>query len=159
MRAIAGLLCVLISAFHAPAQACTGLNSLTKKPQKVRVIYRTGYSHPRRFIAESTYDKKTGRPLIIYYRRFNSLPGYYKRFVRMHECCHHTNARRGGSFSNEVAANCCALRSMRLSRSGVARIRKYMISKNINSDTAIDYAGQGVEFWNRTAAGCPGVAK
>ena len=144
--------------FGPAAHACTGINFHTGKRQKVRVIYKTRVSHPGRYIAEATYAPKSGRPLIIYYRRYNSLPGLYKRFVRLHECCHH-RAARGGAFSDETGANCCALRRMRLSKRQAAFIKSTMIRHNINSDTFATVPGQGAVFWRRTYARCPRAAR
>ena len=90
------------------ASACTGVNFKTKRPQSVRVIYRTKVSHLQCHFAEATHDPKSGRPLIIYYRRYNSAPGYFKSFIRRHECRHHSIERAGGNAFDEIAANCCA---------------------------------------------------
>lgn len=133
--------------------ACIGTNSKTKQRQAVQEVYRTSVSHPRRYIAEASHDPATGRPRIIYYRRYASVPGYFKSFVRNHECCHHLGHR------NEITANCCALRRMRLSPSGVAAIRNYIVAKDVNSQTIIDYQGQGSLFWSKTAKSCPSVAR
>jgi len=149
-------LALWLASFAPAVAACTGLNSRSGQAQSVREIYRTGYSHPGRFIAEATHDPRSGRPLIIYYRRYRSLPGYYRSFVRHHECCHHLLDRRGARSSDEVAANCCALRRMGLSRGGLARIKNYMIKHDINSDVIFNYHGAGVSFWNRTASRCLG---
>jgi len=136
----------------APAvAACYGTNSKTKQRQAVHEIYRSS-SHPKRYFAESTHDPKTGRPQIIYYARYSAAPAYFKRFVRYHECCHHLGN------SNEIAANCCALRRMRLSSSGLAALRNYIISRDVNSQTAVDYKGQGSAFWRKTASQCLGSA-
>lgn len=138
----------------APAvAACYGTNSKTKQRQSVHEIYRTGVSHPKRYFAEARHDPKTGRPVIVYYRRYGTAPGYFKSFVRHHECCHHMGNR------NEIAANCCALRRMGLSSSGVRAIRNYIISRDVNSQTAIDRQGQGNSFWSKTERSCPSVAR
>ncbi|MGH6737353.1 MAG: hypothetical protein ACRECX_14950 [Methyloceanibacter sp.] len=150
---VAILAIILVAAAPVAAAACTGTNIKTKQRQTVQEIYRTGVSHPRRFIAEATHDPKTGRPVIIYYSRYASAPGYFKSFVRAHECCHHAGNR------NEIAANCCALRRLRLSASGLAAIRNYIISKDINSQTVVDYQGQGGLFWSKTESQCLGSAK
>jgi hypothetical protein len=132
--------------------ACTGTNRVTGKSQAVQEIYRTGTSHPRRFFAEATHDRATGRPQIIYYARYASVPGHFKSFVRQHECCHHAGHK------DEIAANCCALRRMQLSGSGLAALRSYIVSRDVNSQTAVDYAGQGALFWSKTASRCLGQA-
>ena len=144
---------VLLVSAPVAAFACTGVNSKTKQRQTVHQIYKTGVSHPKRYFAEATHDPKTGRPLIIYYRRYATAPGYFKTFVRAHECCHHAGHR------NEISANCCALRRMGLSSSGLAVLRNYIISRDVNSQTAVDYQGQGSAFWNKTANQCLGSAR
>jgi hypothetical protein len=128
--------------------ACTGKNRLTGKSQSVQEIYRTGTSHPRRYFAEATYDRASGRPQIIYYSRYANAPGHFKSFVRQHECCHHLGHK------DEIAANCCALRRMGLSASGLAALRSYIVSRDVNSQTVVDYAGQGALFWSKTASRC-----
>lgn len=132
--------------------ACYGINSKTKQRQAVHEIYR-GSSHPKRYFAQATHDRATGRPQIIYYRRYSTAPAHFKRFVRHHECCHHLGNR------NEIAANCCALRRMRLSSSGLAALRRYIISRDVNSQTKVDYHGQGSAFWSKTASRCLGSAR
>ena len=99
------------------AAACYGTNSKTKQRQAVHEIYRG--THPKRYFAQATHDPGTGRPQIIYYSRYSAAPAYFKRFVRHHECCHHMGN------SNEIAANCCALRRMHLSSSGLAALRAF----------------------------------
>lgn len=134
----------------APAvAACYGTNSKTKKRQAVQEIYRAS-SHPKRYFAQATHNAKTGRPRIIYYRRYSTAPAHFKRFVRHHECCHHLG------YSNEIAANCCTLRRMRLSASGLASLRHYIISRDVNSLTKVDRAGQGSAFWSKTVNKCLG---
>jgi len=138
----------------APATAaCVGVNSKTKQRQSVHQIYRTSVSHPRRYFAESTHDPASGRPVIIYYRRYAQAPAYFKSFVRAHECCHHLGHR------NEIAANCCALRRLRLSPASTAALRNYIISRDVNSETKNDHNGQGREFWSKTERSCPTVAR
>jgi hypothetical protein len=132
--------------------ACLGVNKLTGQSQAVQEILRTGVSHPRRFFAEATHDRTTGRPQIIYYSRYAKAPGHFKSFVRNHECCHHAGHR------DEIAANCCALRRMQLSGSGLAALRNYIVARDVNSQTLIDYAGQGSLFWSKTANRCLGQA-
>jgi hypothetical protein len=127
------------------------LNTKTSKRQAVREIYKTGTSHPRRFFAESTHDR-SGRPVIIYYRRYATAPAYFKSFVRNHEHCHHLG------YKNEIDANCCAIRRMRLSSRGLAALRSYIISRDVNSQTAVDHPGQGAAFWSKTASRCLGSA-
>ena len=139
---------------YAPAAAaCTGTNSKTKQRQSVQQIYRTNVSHPNRHFAEASHDPKTGRPVIIYYRRYAKAPGYFKSFVRAHECCHHLGHR------NEIAANCCALGRMRVSRSSLAAIRNYIVARDVNSETRTDHKGQGSTFWSKTERRCPNVAR
>jgi len=135
------------------AAACTGVNSKTKQRQSVHQIYRTNISHPRRHIAEATHDPASGRPVIIYYRRYARAPAYFKSFVRAHECCHHLGHR------NEIAANCCALKRMRLSRSATVALRNYIVSREVNSETKNDHKGQGSKFWTKTEQSCPHVAR
>jgi hypothetical protein len=144
----------ILSIFYLSAFACTpadaacyGTNSKTKQRQAVQEIYRAS-SHPKRYFAQATHDARTGRPQIFYYRRYSRAPAHFKRFVRHHECCHHLGP------SNEIAANCCALRSMRLSASGLAALRHYIISRDVNSQTKVDRAGQGSAFWSKTANQC-----
>jgi len=133
----------------APAvAACYGTNIKTKQRQAVHEIYRG--THPKRYFAQATHDPRTGRPLTIYYSRYSAAPAYFKRFVRHHECCHHMGN------SNEIAANCCALRRMHLSSSGLAALRRYIISRDVNSLTKVDYHGQGSAFWSKTASRCLG---
>ena len=150
MRASLTILSVFCLAFVvcAPAMAaCYGTNSKTKQRQAVQEIYRAS-SHPKRYFAQATHDARTGRPQIFYYRRYSTAPAYFKRFVRQHECCHHLGYR------NEIDANCCALRRMRLSASGVAALRNYIISRDVNSQTKVDRPGQGSAFWSKTANKC-----
>jgi hypothetical protein len=149
MRVFAVTLVLSLLAYAPIASAaCSGVNSKTKTRQSVQQIYRTKISHPKRYFAYSTHDRATGRPQIIYYRRYATAPSYFKSFVRTHECCHHSGNH------NEIAANCCALRRMRLSKSGLARLSGYIISRDVNSQTAIDYNGQGRAFWSKTASRC-----
>ena len=91
-----------------------------------------------------------GRPLIIYYRRYATAPGHFQSFVRHHECCHHAG------HGNEISANCCAIRRMGLSKSGAAALRNYIVSRDVNSETARDYKGQGALFWGKTESRCFG---
>lgn len=140
-------LCICAATDSAVA-ACVGVNELTGKSQAVQEIYRTGKAHPRRYFAEATYDRATGRPQIIYYSRYVNAPGHFKSFVRRHECCHHLGHK------DEIAANCCALRRMGLSASGLAALRSYIVLRDLNSQTVVDYAGQGALFWSKTASRC-----
>ena len=121
------------------ATACIGFNSKTKQRQSVQEIYRTNISHPRGYYANSTYDPTSGRPIIIYYRLYAQAPSYFKSFTRAHECCHHLGYR------NEIAANCCALKQLRLSRGSLAAVRNYIIARNS-------------EFWRKTEQSCPRLA-
>jgi hypothetical protein len=146
--ALAVLPCLLESSAEA---ARKGAHRHSGKKQAVREIYKTGTNHPKRFFAEYTRDR-SGRPTIIYYRRYATAPGYFKTFVRQHELCHHLGYR------NEIDANCCAIRRMGLSRSGIAALRNYIISRDVNSQTAVDHPGQGAAFWGKTASRCLGGA-
>jgi hypothetical protein len=150
-RCLAALVLSLCAATDASG-ACLGVNSLTGKSQAVQELYRTSTSHPRRFFAEATHDRATGRPVIVYYSRYASAPGHFKSFIRQHECCHHNGHK------DEIAANCCALRRMNLSGSGLAVLRSYIVSRDVNSQTAVDYSGQGALFWSKTANRCLGQA-
>lgn len=135
------------------ADACTGQNIKTKQRQTVQHIYKTNVSHPNRHFAEARHDPRTGRPVVVYYRRYARAPGYFKSFVRAHECCHHLGHR------NEIAANCCALRRMGVSRGSLAAIRSYIVSRDVNSETKVDRRGQGSMFWSKTERSCPNVAR
>ena len=146
------LAALLIGGSPASA-ACIGFNSKTKQRQSVQQVYRTNVSHPRRHFAESRHDPATGRPITIYYRRYAQAPAYMKSFVRAHECCHHLGNR------DEIAANCCALKQLRLSRSSTAALRNYIISRDVNSETRSNYKGQGSKFWSKTERRCPSVAR
>jgi len=148
----------VVSLASDAAAGCRGVNLKTRKIQSVQELY-SSRSHPGRYFAEATFRRGSGRPLIIYYRRFRSAPGFYRRFIRHHECCHHTLRLKGHPGGDEIGANCCALRRMRASKSLVRRIKSYMIRHDVNSDTVVDYAGQGVAFWRRTAARCPRAAR
>jgi hypothetical protein len=117
----------------------------------IHEIYRTGVNHPRRYFAESTRDR-SGRPTIIYYRRYSTAPGYFKSFIRNHEHCHLSGYR------NEIAASCCALGRMKLSKSGLAAIRHYVVSRDVNSESAVDYQGQGRLFWSKIESRCLGAS-
>jgi hypothetical protein len=128
-----------------------GVRGHSGKKPAVREIYKTGTNHPKRFFAEYTRDS-SGRPTIVYYRRYATAPSYFKTFVRQHELCHHLGHR------NEIAANCCAIKRMRLSKSGIAALRNYIISRDVNSQTAVDHAGQGAAFWASTSSRCLGGA-
>jgi hypothetical protein len=153
MRHGMAILAVILFAY-APTvatAACYGTNSKTKQRQAVQEIYRSS-NHPKRYFAESTHDSRTGRPQIIYYGRYGAAPAYFKSFIRAHECCHQAGNR------NEIAANCCALRRLQPSSSGLAAIRDYIISRDVNSQTAVDYKGQGSLFWSKTASQCLGSA-
>jgi hypothetical protein len=152
MRLYAIALVLSLCAATQAAGACLGVNKLTGQSQAVQEIFRTGTGHPRRFFAEATYDRATGRPQIIYYSRYANAPGHFKSFVRNHECCHHAGHK------DEIAANCCALRRMGLSASGLASLRSYIVSRDVNSQTVVDYAGQGALFWSKTANRCLGQA-
>lgn len=121
------------------ATACIGINSKTKQRQSVQHIYRTNISHPSGYYAEAKYDSTSGRPTIIYYRLYAQAPTYFKNFTRAHECCHLLGYR------NEIAANCCALKRLRLSRGATAALRKYIIAR----DSA---------FWSKTERSCPRTA-
>lgn len=148
MRAGLAVLSVVYLAACASAEAaCYGTNSKTKQRQAVQEIYRAS-SHPKRYFAQATHDARTGRPQIFYYRRYSTAPAHFKNFVRHHECCHHLG------YSNEIAANCCALRRMRLSASVLAALRHYIISRDVNSQTTVDRPGQGSAFWSKTANQC-----
>lgn len=143
----------LLASTQPATAACYGVNSKTGQRQSVQQVYRTKVSHPRRFFAESTHHRGSGRPLIVYYRRYATAPGYFKGFIRAHECCHHAGHR------NEIAANCCALRRLRLSRRGAAAIGRYIVSRNVNSQTVVDYKGQGSLFWSKTVSSCLGPSR
>jgi hypothetical protein len=145
---LAILVLSLCAATDSALAACVGTNKLTGKSQAVQEIYRTGTSHPRRYFAEATSDRATGRPQIIYYARYANAPSYFKSFVRQHECCHHLGHK------DEISTNCCALRRMQLSASGLATLRSYIVARDVNSQTIVDYAGQGALFWSKTASRC-----
>jgi len=108
MRVALLFLALFLSAPPPMSAACTGVNISTGRAQSVRAIYRTRVNHAGHYIAEATHDRKSGRPLIIYYRRYNGLPATYRAFVRQHECCHHILQRQGRDSHDEIAANCCA---------------------------------------------------
>jgi hypothetical protein len=150
---LASLALALCAATPAAAGGCIGVNSQSGKRQSVQETYRTGVSHPRRFFAEATHDRVTGRPQIIYYRRYSTAPAHFKSFIRAHECCHQSGHR------DEIAANCCALRRMHLSGSGLTALKSYIVSRDVNSETAVDYSGQGSVFWTKTASRCLGSAQ
>jgi len=144
-------LALLFCALGSEAAAYRGAKSKADKHQAIHEVYRTGVNHPRRYFAESTRDR-SGRPTITYYRRYSTAPGYFKGFIRNHERCHLSGYR------NEIAASCCALERMKLSKSGVAAIRHYIVSRDVNSETAVDYQGQGRLFWSKIESGCPGAS-
>jgi hypothetical protein len=73
-RCVAILAVILFAAAPVAASACTGVNSKTKQHQTVQEICRSS-SHPKRYFAEATHDPKTGRPVIIYYRRYATRAG------------------------------------------------------------------------------------
>lgn len=150
---LATLVITLCACSPAFAGACLGVNSHTGKRQAVHEIYRTGVSHQRRFFAEATHDRATGRPLIIYYRRYATAPAYFKSFIRNHECCHQSG------YSDEISANCCALRRMGLSGRGLTALKSYIVSRDVNSETVVDYHGQGSVFWSKTASRCLSAAQ
>ena len=41
---------------------------------------------------------------------------------------------------------------MQLSASGLAALKSYIVSRDVNSQTIVDYAGQGALFWSLTQA-------
>jgi hypothetical protein len=43
---------------------------------------------------------------------------------------------------------------MGLSKSGLAALQSYIVSKDVNSQTVTDYEGQGFLFWTKTANHC-----
>jgi hypothetical protein len=47
---------------------------------------------------------------------------------------------------------------MGLSASSLAAARTYIVSKDVNSETAVDYVGQGSLFWRKAASRCLGQA-
>lgn len=145
---------VALIGYSVPADACTGINLKSRKAQSVRVVYKTKLNHPDRYFAEATHDRQSGRPLIIYYRRYAKAPAYFRNFVARHECCHHAIERRGGNARDEIAANCCALRGY--SKSARAAIGRYIVAREVNSDAMFAFSGAGREFWSRTMARCPG---
>jgi hypothetical protein len=144
-------LAMLLCAFGPVAAAYRGAKGKTGKHQAIHEVYRIGVNHPRRFFAESTHDR-SGRPTIIYYRRYSTAPGYFKSFIRNHERCHLSGYR------NEIAASCCALRRMKLSTSELAVIGHYIVSRDVNSETAVDYQGQGRLFWSKIESRCLGAS-
>lgn len=144
-------LAILLCTFEELAAASRSAKSQASKHRSHREVYRTGTNHPRRYFAETTRDR-SGRPTIIYYRRYGSAPGYFKSFIRNHERCHISGYR------NEIAASCCALQRMRLSSRGVAAIKHYIVSRDVNSETAVDYRGQGRAFWRKIESRCPRAA-
>jgi hypothetical protein len=144
-------LAMLLCAFASDAVAYRSAKSKTGKHQAIHEVYRTGVNHPRRYFAESTRDR-SGRPRIIYYRRYSTAPGHFQSFIRNHERCHISGHR------NEISASCCALERMKLSKSGLAAIRHYIVSKDVNSETAIDYQGQGRVFWSKIQSKCLGAS-
>lgn len=117
----------------------------------VHEVYRTNVSHPLRYFAETKRDR-SGRTTIVYYHRYATAPGYFQSFVRNHERCHLSG------HSNEISASCCALERMRLSRGGVAAVRNYIVARDVNSETAVDYKGQGQLFWSKIERSCPRAA-
>ena len=141
-----------------PAFACTGANIKANKTQTVKQIV-TNQSHPKRYMAAASFDPVSGRPLITYYRRYIQAPSYFKRFIRHHECCHHILYRNGYSLGDEIGANCCAFRRMKLTKKTAHKIKNYMIREKINSYVAIKTDGVGAEFWSRTVARCPKTAR
>lgn len=48
---------------------------------------------------------------------------------------------------------------MRLSSSGLAALRSYIISRDVNGQTVVDYKGQGSAVWTKTANHCLGSAR
>ncbi len=110
-------------------------------------------SPPNRHVAVARHDPTSGRPVVFYYRRYARAPGYFKSFVRAHECCHQLGHR------NEIAATCCALSRLRVSRSSLAAIRNYILSRDVNNETKIDHKGQDSKFWSKTERSCPNVAR
>jgi hypothetical protein len=115
---------IFLCAFAPVAAAYRVTKSKAEKHHAVHEIYRTGVSHPRRYFAESTHDR-SGRPVIVYYRRYSTAPGYFKAFVRNHERCHVSG------YHNEITASCCALKRMRLSKAGLATVGNYIVSRDV----------------------------
>jgi hypothetical protein len=48
---------------------------------------------------------------------------------------------------------------MGLSASGLAALRTYIVARDVNSQTVVDYQGQGSLFWSKTASRCLGSAQ
>ena len=48
---------------------------------------------------------------------------------------------------------------MGLSASGLAALRTYIAARDVNSQTIVDYQGQGSLFWSKTASRCLGSAQ
>jgi hypothetical protein len=140
-----------LGALEQVAAAQRGAKHKSAKRHSVHEVYRTGVSHPLRYFAEVRHDR-SGRATIVYYRRYATAPGYFQSFVRNHERCHLSG------HGNEIAASCCALERMRLSQGGVAAVRNYIIAKDVNSETVVDYKGQGQLFWSKIERRCPGAA-
>jgi hypothetical protein len=138
--------------FVCASMSVATANRSAKSHQKhhaIHEIYRTGVSHPKRYFAETMRDR-TGRPVIVYYHRYSSAPGYFKSFVMAHERCH------ASGYHNEVATSCCALTRMRSSKREIAAIGNYIVSRDVNPETAVDYQGQGRLYWSKIENRCFG---
>ena len=141
-----------LAAFEHVAAAQRGARHQAAKRHAVHEVYRTNVSHPLRYFAETKRDR-SGRATIVYYHRYTTAPGYFQSFVRNHERCHLSG------HGNEIGASCCALERMRLSQGGVAAVRNYIVTRDVNSETAVDYQGQGQLFWSKIERRCPGAAR
>ncbi|MGE5260624.1 MAG: hypothetical protein ACM3MH_07075, partial [Actinomycetota bacterium] len=131
--------------------ALMSVAATSRAAQSFHEIYRTGISHPQRYFAETTHDG-TGRPVVIYYHRYSTALAYFQSFIRAHERCHVSG------YHNEVAASCCALNRLGSSRSQRAAIGNYIVSRDVNPETVVDYQGQGRLFWSKIEARCLGSA-
>lgn len=100
---------------------------------------------PARLIAEARWGSD-GSPLIVYGAGYFSMPGFMQRWIAAHECGH-----LNWYASDEFAANCFALRSLRPDGDMLDKIASFHRSMGHMSP---QYGGSGSAFWRGTLAAC-----
>jgi hypothetical protein len=138
------LLFTSIEAIAQPIQVfqCRAKNDKTGK--EVSVLERRDV--PTANWANAFFDADTGQPTILYSRKVSTMAPPVQAFIQMHECCHLSE-----NLEDEIEANCCAIRRMKLSDRDLGEVEK--VTKSVGW-LPVGYGGSGEEFWRLTMEKC-----
>jgi len=147
MRQIVLLALLMLILSNSASATCFGRHGITG--QMVQAVEVGGQTIGNAYATSNWMPN--GWPIITYGPRFFLLDPLLQSFVKIHECAHLSIPT-----SDEIRANCTALKSMR--HHGLSDDEEDEIANWTRSEGLIDlrYGGTGEAFWNATLA-CAGT--